>query len=83
MMIDRVAQDDGILIEYPLLSDPDHRIIDRYGLFNADAPSDSPVPHATTLVIDREGVVRWKFVEVDYRIRPSHEDILAALDALD
>ena len=83
MMIDRVAEDDGILIEYPLLSDPDHRIIDRYGLFNADAPSDSPVPHATTLVIDREGVVRWKFVEVDYRIRPSHEDILAALDALD
>ena len=83
MMIDRVAADDGIAIEYPLLSDPDHRIIDRYGLFNPEAPSDSPVPHATTLVIDREGVVRWKFVEVDYRIRPSHEDILAALAALD
>ena len=83
MMIDRVAKDDGMLIEFPLLSDPDHRIIDRYGLFNPDAPRDSPVPHPTTLVIDREGVVRWKFVEVDYRIRPSHEDILAALDALD
>jgi hypothetical protein len=30
-------------------------------------------------VIDREGVVRWKFIEIDYRVRPTNEDILAAL----
>ncbi len=42
-----------------------------------------PVPHPTTLVIDQEGVVRWKFIEVDYRIRPTNEDILTALAEVD
>ena len=28
-------------------------------------------------MIDMEGVVRWKFTEVDYRIRPTNDDILA------
>ncbi len=81
MMIDRVASDDGMLIEYQLLADPDHAVIDRYGIFNPDGGR--PVPHPTTLVIDEEGVVRWKFIEVDYRIRPTNEDILTALAELD
>ena len=45
MMIDRVAKNDGMLIEFPLLSDPDHRIIDRYGLFNPDDAKMRPMPH--------------------------------------
>ena len=83
MMIDRVAKDDGILIDFPLLTDPDHRIIDRYGLFNPNESRMRPVPHPTALVIDRNGVVRWKFVEIDYRVRPTSQDILAALSELD
>ena len=83
MMIDRVAKNDGMLIAFPLLADPAHRIIDRYGLFNPDEPKMRPVPHPTTLVIDKQGVVRWKFVETDHRIRPTNEDVLAALAALD
>ena len=80
-MIDRIAADDGMLIEYQLLADPDHAVIDRYGIFNAD--SRRPIPHPTTLVIDKEGVVRWKFIEIDYRIRPTNEDILTALAELE
>ena len=30
-----------------------------------------------------KGVVRWKFVEVNYKIRPELEDILAALEDLE
>jgi peroxiredoxin len=82
-MIDRISMEDGILPDFPLLSDPDHRVIDRYGLFNPNESRRRPVPHPTTLVIDRDGVVRWKFVEVDYRIRPSNDDILAALRDLE
>jgi hypothetical protein len=33
-------------------------------------------------VIDQAGVVRWKFVEINYKIRPTNEDILTALDQL-
>ena len=60
---------------FPLLSDADHRVIDRYGLLNDQARR--PIPHPATYVIDREGVMRWKFVEVDYKVRPSNEDVLA------
>lgn len=83
MMIDRVAEEDGMLIEFQLLADPDHAVIDRYGVFNPDGAPTQPIPHPTTLVIDKQGVVRWKFIEVDFRIRPSNEDILAAVNALD
>jgi peroxiredoxin len=34
------------------------------------------VPHPATYVIDRNGKVRWKFIEVDYTKRPSNEDVL-------
>jgi len=49
-------------------------VIDRYGLLNDKAQR--PMPHPTTLVIDRQGIVRWGFTEIDYKIRPSNEDVL-------
>ncbi len=82
LMIDRIVEGGGAEPDFVMLSDPGHRVIDRYGLFNEDAPPRRPVPHPATFVVDKEGVVRWKFVEVDYRVRPSHEDILAVLKEL-
>jgi peroxiredoxin len=78
-MVDQVSTD-GIKFDYPLLSDPGHRVIDRYGLYN---PAGRGWPHPTVLVIDRKGAVRWKFIEVNYRIRPTNEMILAALRKLE
>ena len=82
MMIDRVREETGEPIVFPLLSDPDHQVIDRYGIFNQDDPRGREITHPATYVIDQDGVVRWRFVEVNYRLRPSNEDILAELDAL-
>ena len=79
-MIQRVADTDGRVLEFPLLSDPDHAVIARYGLLNQFDPESRPIPHPTTFVIDRSGVVRWKFIEINYRIRPTNEEILAALE---
>ena len=81
-MVDRISMEDGIPPDFPLLSDPDHRVIDRYGLFNAEDPRGREITHAATFVIDREGVVRWRFVEVDYKVRPTNDDILAVLNGL-
>lgn len=83
-MVDRVREEYGVDLRegVTLLSDPDHAVIDRYGILNADASPDRPIPHPTTLVLDREGVVRWRFTEVDYRVRPTNQDILEALDAI-
>jgi len=40
------------------------------------------LPHPATYVIDKSGIVRWKFVEVDCRVRPTNEQILAVLKGL-
>lgn len=64
----------------PLLEDQGHRVIDRYGIFN---PQSRGWPHPATYVIDKTGMVRWRFVETDYRVRPTDDDILGALKSLD
>jgi peroxiredoxin len=81
-MRQRVAEEYGTTApDYRFLSDPGHQVIDRYGLLN---PDDSRgIPHPTTFVIDRDGVVRWKFVETDYRVRPTNQMILDALHELE
>lgn len=83
-MVDRIAEEnDGMMLDVTLLSDPGAGVINRYGLFNQDDPRGRAIPHPTTYVIDKDGVVRWKMTEVNYRIRPENEDILAALAELD
>lgn len=77
----RVANEYGEAPGYTFLSDPGHRVIDRYGILNPD--DGRGIPHPTTFVIDRSGVVRWKFIETDYRVRPTNAMILAALRGLD
>lgn len=75
-MVDRISKTDGRKPDYTFLSDPEHRVIDRYGLWN---PSGRGWPHPTVYLIDRLGVVRWKFTEVNYKIRPTNDMILRAL----
>lgn len=66
-------------IDFPLLQDKDHKVIDRYGIFNPDGRG---WPHPASYVIDKQGGVRWKFIEVDYTKRPTNEQILQELRKL-
>ena len=66
-------------VDFPLLEDQKHRVIDRYGLLN---PKGRGWPHPATYVIDREGMVRWKFVEVDFKVRPTNDMVLDSLKTL-
>jgi peroxiredoxin len=63
-------------LDFPLLEDKNHKVIDRYGILNADGKG---WPHPATYVIDQRGIVRWKFIETDYKKRPTNEQILAVL----
>ncbi len=62
--------------DFPFLEDKNHKVIDRYGLLNPDGKG---WPHPATYVIDTLGVVRWKYVAVNYSKRPSAEQILTEL----
>ena len=58
--------------DFPLLEDKDHKVINRYGVFNPDGKG---WPHPSTFILDPKGLVRWKFIEVDYKKRPSNPQI--------
>ena len=63
-------------LDFPMLEDKNHKVIDRYGILNPDGKG---WPHPATYVIDQRGIVRWKFIETDYKKRATSERILTAL----
>lgn len=80
----KLAADGRGEINFPLLSDPDHRTIDAYGLHDPayDGGKFAGIPHAAVYVIDKKGIVTWAKVESNYRERPANAEIRAALNAL-
>ena len=82
-MAERVAKEFGAPPGFPLLADPDFRVINRYGVFNPEPFNGRKVPHPAVFVIDRAGSVRWRFLNTDARIRAGNKDILLALRELE
>jgi peroxiredoxin len=77
-MARKVQQGAGKSTGIVFLSDADHTTIDAYGLLNETAAARGRfLPHPTTYVLDAKGIVRWKFTEVDYKIRPTNAMVLA------
>ena len=83
-LADKIAADGQGPVTYSLLSDPNHKVIDVYGLHDPayDGKRFDGIPHPAVYVIDKNGRVTWVKVESDYKVRPSNEDIRAALASL-
>ena len=69
-------------LEFPILSDPDLRMIDGYGLRHVAAHDGQDIALSASVLIDGDGVVRWTSVTRNVRVRPDPGEILAAIDAL-
>ena len=66
-------------ITYPLLSDPDSKIIRAFGILNETVPADSlasGIPYPGTYVVDARGMVVAKFFEDDFKERTPTMEIL-------
>ncbi len=81
---DKIASDGKGAINFPLLSDPEHKTIDAYGLRDPayEGQKVYGIPHPAVYVIDKRGKVAWARIESDYKQRPANEEIRAALDRL-
>ena len=69
-------------ITYPLLSDPDSKIIREFGIQNDTVPANSMaygIPYPGTYVVDASGKVVAKFFEEDYKERIPTLEILDRL----
>jgi peroxiredoxin len=70
-------------LSYPILSDPELRVIDAYRLRHAGGGHDGhDVAHSASVLVDADGIVRWTSVTRNFRVRPTPADVLAAIDAL-
>ena len=74
---------EGLHLRYRFLADADLAVTRRYGLLHAKAgPDGQDVPRPATMILDRDGVVRWLSVTTNFQIRPDPADVLRAVRAL-
>lgn len=85
MVVDPVATNAELAraagLEFPILSDPELRMIDAYGLRHVAAHDGEDIALSASVLIDADGVVRWTTVTRNVRVRPAPEEVLAAIDA--
>ena len=79
-LLEKVRRSKDVTLTPRFLSDPDLKATDAYGIRNAD--SKKPVPHPTTVLVDRDGREVWRFTEKDYKRRPTDDEIRAAVGRL-
>lgn len=75
-----VELDEGV--EFPLLQDIDRKHVTAFGILNTTdyEPGNRAwgVPYPGIFLIDPDGVIRYKFAEESYRVRPDFADVLEA-----
>lgn len=83
-LADKIASDGKGKVSFPLLSDPDHKIIDAYGLRDPAYKGQNidGIPHPAVYIINKDGKVTWAKIESDYRQRPTNVELRAALNTL-
>ena len=67
-------------IEFPLLADPDSKVIRAYQTLNTEANGrDAGMSRPGYFFIDAKGIIREKFFEAKYRERLSGNDVIGKL----
>jgi len=80
---DRFVDDHGLRARLHFWADPDSRAIDALGLRRANPePIEEGVPHPTTLLVDRAGIVRFVDVREDYHLWLDPQTLREALARL-
>ena len=81
---EKIAADGKGKLSFPLLSDPNHKVIDSYGLRDPAYKEEKVygIPHPAVYIINKDGKVTWARIESDYRKRPTNDELRAALDTL-
>jgi len=68
---------------FPVLSDPGLALVDAFGLRHAGgAHEGQDIARSASVLLDKDGVVRWRHVTDNVRRRPDPAVILAAVDGL-
>ena len=71
-------------LDFTILSDPDLVATDAFGLRHKGASIDriSDIARPAVFVLDREGVVQWRKLTENWRIRVRADEVLEQLSAI-
>ena len=70
---------EALQITYPLLSDEAKAAIHAYNVIDT---GNGQIARPATYLIDENGIIRWKFLDVQFENRLSSQQILAELQKL-
>ena len=78
---EKIAKDGKGALGFPILSDPNHKTIDAYGLFDTAyvGKGVEGIPHPAIYILDKNRKIVWAKIETDYKNRPTNQDIRAEL----
>jgi peroxiredoxin len=79
-LLARLKSSAGVSLTHRFLSDVDLKAIDAYGIRNKEATK--PIPHPTTILIDRDGREVWRFTDRNFKTRPTDAELKQAVDSL-
>ena len=83
--VDSIEKNAGVVtrlnLDFPILSDPDLKATDAFGLRHKDGypPNGTDIARPGIFIIDRDGVVRWRKLAENWRIRVRPETVLEHL----
>jgi peroxiredoxin len=70
------AMVDKLLLPFPILSDPESRVIREWDLLNA---GEHDIAKPAIFGIRSDGAIIYRYVDVDYTDRPDDEELFAGL----
>jgi len=68
----------GEKLSFPLVSDPGHRLIEGYGVFDGE----TEIAWPSIFIVDRKGQVAWRWLATDFEQRITTTEVLQMIDAL-
>ncbi len=68
--------DKAVEKQFPVLSDPGAQVIRKFGLLHANGKGDTDIAIRTTILIDEQGVERWRRVSETVPDIPKSAEIL-------
>lgn len=81
---EKIAKDGKGELPFPILSDPDHKTIDDYGLFDPAyiGKGFEGIPHPAIYILDKKRKILFARIEMDYRKRPTNDELRIEMDKL-
>jgi peroxiredoxin len=69
--------------DFTFLSDPDGKVLDLFKIrHHQPNPKNRDIAMPTSILVDRDGIIRWIYQAGDYRVRARPEEVFRAIDRL-